>query len=63
MSTRDFSVIGGRARRPDAAEKVTGRAVYTDDLKRPGMLHGALRDGGTPPKPDDTAAPREHGAS
>jgi CO/xanthine dehydrogenase Mo-binding subunit len=43
MSTpRDFSVIGGRAPRPDAADKVTGRAVYTDDLKRPGMLYGAL---------------------
>jgi len=39
---RKFSVIGGRARRPDAADKVTGRAVYADDLKRPGMLRGAL---------------------
>ncbi len=38
----EFSVIGGRAIRPDVADKVTGRAVYTDDLKRPGMLHAAL---------------------
>jgi len=28
--------------RIDATEKVTGRAIYTDDLRRPGMLHGAL---------------------
>jgi 4-hydroxybenzoyl-CoA reductase subunit alpha len=41
MSQR-FSVIGGRARRLDAPDKVTGRAVYTDDLKRPDMLYGAL---------------------
>jgi 4-hydroxybenzoyl-CoA reductase subunit alpha len=38
----DFQVLGTRARRVDAHDKVTGRAVYTDDLRRPGMLHGAL---------------------
>ena len=37
-----FSLLGGRAVRLDAADKVTGRAVYTDDLKRPGMLYGAI---------------------
>jgi 4-hydroxybenzoyl-CoA reductase subunit alpha len=37
-----FAIIGGRARRLDAPDKVVGRAVYTDDLHRPGMLHGAL---------------------
>jgi len=37
-----YSVVGGRGVRPDAADKVTGRAVYTDDLTRPGLLHGAI---------------------
>ncbi len=33
--------IGARARRVDAAAKVTGSAKFTDDLREPGMLHGA----------------------
>ena len=41
MSNR-YAVIGGRGPRVDAPDKVTGRALYTDDLTRPGMLHGAL---------------------
>jgi 4-hydroxybenzoyl-CoA reductase subunit alpha len=36
------SVVGGRAARVDAADKATGRAVYIDDMTRPGMLYGAL---------------------
>ncbi len=36
------AVIGGRDIRLDAPDKVTGRAIYTDDLTRPEMLHGAL---------------------
>jgi 4-hydroxybenzoyl-CoA reductase subunit alpha len=39
---KDFNVLGSRAPRLDAYDKVTGRAVYADDMKRPGMLHGAL---------------------
>ena len=39
---RSYSIIGGRAKRLDAPDKVTGRALYTDDLKRPQMLYGAL---------------------
>ncbi|MCY1017175.1 xanthine dehydrogenase family protein molybdopterin-binding subunit [Pyxidicoccus sp. MSG2] len=35
-------VVGQSVPRPDAREKVTGRALYTDDLVLPGMLHGAL---------------------
>ncbi|QSQ20515.1 xanthine dehydrogenase family protein [Pyxidicoccus parkwayensis] len=35
-------VVGQSVPRPDAREKVTGRALYTDDLHLPGMLHGAL---------------------
>jgi len=39
---RRFSVVGGRHARVDALDKVTGRALYADDFRRPGMLHGAL---------------------
>ncbi len=39
---KDFAVIGKRGRRLDAPDKVTGRALYAEDLKRPDMLHGAL---------------------
>jgi len=38
----DFKLLGSRAPRLDAHDKVTGRAIYADDMKRPGMLHGAL---------------------
>jgi len=35
-------IIGKSVPRLDANEKVTGRAIYTDDLALPGMLYGAL---------------------
>lgn len=38
----DTVVIGQRLPRIDAADKVTGRAKYTSDLKLPGMLYGAF---------------------
>src|SRR5579884_3904237 len=34
--------IGRWVRREDGAPKVTGRTVYTGDLKLPGMLHARL---------------------
>ncbi|KIX15260.1 carbon monoxide dehydrogenase large subunit [Dethiosulfatarculus sandiegensis] len=34
--------MGASLPRPDVREKVTGRAIYTDDIKLPGMLYGAL---------------------
>jgi xanthine dehydrogenase molybdenum-binding subunit len=34
--------------RPDAVEKVTGKAMYTDDFSFPGMLHGATKRAGIP---------------
>lgn len=37
-----FHVIGSRARRLDAPAKATGQAIFADDLKRPGMLYGAI---------------------
>ncbi|MBI3895570.1 MAG: xanthine dehydrogenase family protein molybdopterin-binding subunit [Acidobacteria bacterium] len=36
------SLIGKRINRVDGPEKVTGRAKYTYDLKRPGMLYGKM---------------------
>lgn len=35
----DFTYIGKRVPKRDALEKVTGSAVYVDDLKFPGMLY------------------------
>ncbi|MFH0795004.1 MAG: molybdopterin cofactor-binding domain-containing protein, partial [bacterium] len=36
---KDLDVIGARTPRLDAHAKVTGRAKYTYDINRPGMLH------------------------
>ena len=45
-TTAEFSAVGRILPRPDAAEKVTGAARFTDDYTFPGMLHGrALRAG------------------
>lgn len=41
-STVGYRLIGRRLPLVDAALKVTGRAEYTDDLKRPGLLVGRL---------------------
>ncbi|MGO9018034.1 MAG: molybdopterin cofactor-binding domain-containing protein [Syntrophobacteraceae bacterium] len=38
----DFDVINSRAARIDSPAKATGRAVYVDDMKMPGMLYGAM---------------------
>jgi len=35
-------IIGESVPRLDARDKVTGRAIYTDDMKLPGMLHGVI---------------------
>ncbi len=37
-----MNVVGASVRRPDAIEKVTGRAVYTGDIELPGMAHGKI---------------------
>lgn len=37
-----LSIVGQRAPRVDALEKVTGRARYTTDVQRAGMLHAAV---------------------
>ena len=38
----DFAIIGRRQRKIDGPDKTSGRAVYTDDLALPGMLHGKI---------------------
>ncbi len=42
-SETGYQVIGRTVIRPDAMEKVTGEAVYTDDLTFNGMLYGAVK--------------------
>ncbi|MCI0519913.1 MAG: molybdopterin-dependent oxidoreductase [Chloroflexi bacterium] len=42
------AVIGRRQARPDAVEKVTGAAKYSDDLAFPGMLHARVKRAGVP---------------
>jgi 4-hydroxybenzoyl-CoA reductase subunit alpha len=42
MMEREFAQIGQRLVRTDALDKSTGRAVYTDDIALPGMLHGRI---------------------
>ncbi|HOV06463.1 MAG TPA: xanthine dehydrogenase family protein molybdopterin-binding subunit [Anaerolineaceae bacterium] len=37
-----FKYLGKSYNRPDAINKVTGKAVYLDDLRIPGMLHAAI---------------------
>ncbi|GAB4538771.1 MAG: selenium-dependent xanthine dehydrogenase [Anaerolineales bacterium] len=42
-STHQHKTVGHSHLRPDAVEKVTGKAVYTDDLKFDGMLYAKAR--------------------
>ena len=37
-----FSTIGTNAERPDAVDKVEGKAVFGADIYRPNMLHARL---------------------
>ena len=38
----DFKILSSRAARLDAPDKATGRAIYTDDIKKTNMLYGAI---------------------
>lgn len=44
----DTEVIGKMVVRPDAEEKVSGEALFTDDLHFPGMLHARVKRSGVP---------------
>ncbi|GKT09737.1 xanthine dehydrogenase family protein molybdopterin-binding subunit [Desulforhabdus sp. TSK] len=39
---REFNIVGKHVPRNDARAKATGTAIYTDDIKLPGMLHGRI---------------------
>ena len=41
-SQSDFTLIGSSMRKIEGLDKSTGRAVYTDDITLPGMLHGKI---------------------
>jgi nicotinate dehydrogenase subunit B len=41
-SAKEFKVIGKATKRLDGREKVTGKAMYAADIRRPGMLHARL---------------------
>jgi xanthine dehydrogenase molybdenum-binding subunit len=47
-SGSEYRLIGHPQIRPDAAQKVTGQAVYTDDLVFDGMLFAAVKRSGVP---------------
>ncbi len=47
-SAIESQVIGKVQIRPDAREKVTGEAIFTDDLTFPGMLFAAVHRAGVP---------------
>ncbi len=38
----EFKYLGKSYNRPDAVNKVTGKAIYLDDIRLPGMLHAAI---------------------
>ena len=38
----EFKYIGKSLTRPDAVRKVTGKAVFLDDIYLPGMLHASI---------------------
>ena len=42
--SKDWKIIGKGVARLDTADKLTGKQVYSADLKLPGMLNAAIRD-------------------
>ncbi len=44
----DLEVVGQVIQRPEAIAKVSGEAIYTDDINLPGMLYGATLRAGIP---------------
>ncbi|MFN3534266.1 MAG: xanthine dehydrogenase family protein molybdopterin-binding subunit, partial [Desulfatiglandales bacterium] len=43
VKMNEYSFVGKAVPRPDAPDKVAGRALYIHDLKRPGMLYGKIK--------------------
>ncbi|HEY9152644.1 MAG TPA: molybdopterin cofactor-binding domain-containing protein, partial [Anaerolineales bacterium] len=48
LSAEKHQVVGQVVMRPDAEEKVTGKAKFSDDLKFDGMLYAAVKRAGIP---------------
>jgi CO/xanthine dehydrogenase Mo-binding subunit len=48
VNDRSFAVVGHSVPRVDALGKVLGRAVYSEDMVFPGMLHGRVLRAGIP---------------
>jgi isoquinoline 1-oxidoreductase beta subunit len=44
----DYKLIGAAKKRLDIPDKVTGKAVYSGDIRLPGMVHAAIRACPTP---------------
>ncbi len=44
----ELEVVGQVVKRPESIDKVTGDAIYTDDITFPDMLHGATLRAGIP---------------
>lgn len=44
----ELEVVGQVVKRPESVDKVTGDAIYTDDITFPDMLHGATLRAGIP---------------
>lgn len=42
MSTTDFTYIGKNIPRRDGVDKVTGKGLFTSDIRLPGMLHAKI---------------------
>lgn len=38
----EFKYVGKSITRPDAVKKITGKAIFLNDIKLPGMLHAAI---------------------
>ena len=47
-SIHDHMLVGHTLSRPDGRAKVTGEAIYTDDLSFEGMLYGKVKRAGVP---------------
>ena len=48
LTSGTYRVVGKSLVRPDAVVKATGKAVFTDDLEREGMLYARVKRSGVP---------------
>ena len=48
MKKEEFTCVGQSVTKVDVLDKVLGRAVYSEDMTFPGMLHGRVLRAGVP---------------